>query len=152
MDGAADPSEGDASRAGGTEDALSATRAALAQAVHVVEAALALLRSELRLARSSAMRMVWLGLVLIFLGIGAWLATGAAIAAGIYQLTGNLFFGVGSVALANLIGLAWVLSLLRRCWRDLGLPRTRRMLGGMGQPSARSAASSAATSLWRSAV
>ena len=136
MDTAADPFEGHAARAGGNEDALAAARAALDQGVHVVEVAWALLRSELRLARTSARRMVWLGLVLIFLGIGAGLATGAALAAGIYQLTGNLFFGVGGVALANLIGVAWVLSRLRRCWRDLGLPRTRRMLGGMDRSSA----------------
>lgn len=112
---------------------LTAARAALDQAVRVAEAALGLLRAELRLARSSAMTMLWLGFALIFLGVGAWLATSAAIAAGIYQLTGNLFYGVGSVALINVIGVVWVVFAMRGCWRDLGLPRTRRMIGHLGQ-------------------
>lgn len=108
---------------------LVAARSALDQALRVAEAAFALLRAEFRLARSSAMLMVWLVFALIFLGVGAWLATSAAIAAGIYQLTGNAFYGIGSVALANMIGVAWVLLVMRNCWRDLTLPRTRRVLG-----------------------
>jgi hypothetical protein len=113
-------------------DAFSAAREALAQAVRVAEAALGLLRAELRLARSSALVLVWLGFALVFLGVGAWLATSAAIAAGIYQLTGNVFVGIGCVALANLIGVGVVLVAMRDCWRDLALPRTRRMLGRIG--------------------
>lgn len=118
------------------EDAFTAARAAFDQAVRVADAALALLRAELRLARSSALSMLGLAFALVFLGVGAWLATSAAIAAAIYQLTGNVFYGVGSVALANLIGVAWVLLAMRSCWRDLGLPRTRRMLGRIGQARA----------------
>ncbi len=87
-------------------DTFAAARAALDQALRVADAALALLRAELRLARSSAFTLIWLGFALVFLGVGAWLATSAAIAAGIYQLTGNIFYGVGSVALANLLGVA----------------------------------------------
>ena len=60
----------------------------------------------------------------------AWLATSAAIAAGIHQLTGNLFFGIGVVAVANLAGIAFVLYIMRRCWRDLSLPRTRKLITG----------------------
>jgi hypothetical protein len=114
-------------------DTFSAARAALDQAMRVAEAALSLLRAELRLARSSALMLVWLGFALVFLGVGAWLATSAAIAAGIYQLTGNVFYGVGSVALANIIGVVVVLLAMRGCWRDLGLPRTRRALLQLGR-------------------
>ncbi len=102
---------------------------ALEQCMRVAEAALGLLRAELRLARGSALALVWLAFALVFLGVGAWLATSAAIAAGVYELTGNLFYGIGAVALANLVGVALVLLAMRRCWRDLSMPRTRRLLG-----------------------
>ncbi|MEO5560004.1 MAG: hypothetical protein ABIO49_09130 [Dokdonella sp.] len=114
-------------------DGFAAARAAMDQAVRVVEAAFALLRAELRLARSSAFMLIWLGFALVFLGVGAWLATSAAIAAGIYQLTGNIFYGVGTVALANLVGVGIVLLAMRTCWRDLALPRTRRALLRIGR-------------------
>lgn len=113
-------------------DAFAAASGALEQAVRVAEAALALLRAELRLARSSALALVWLAFALVFLGVGAWLATSAAVAAGIYQLTGNLFYGIGAVALANVVGIVAVLIAMRGCWRDLALPRTRRVLGRLG--------------------
>lgn len=108
--------------------------AALEQAVRVAEAALGLLRAELRLARSSAFALIWLSFLLVFLGVGAWLATSAAVAAGIYELTGNLFYGIGSVALLNLAGIAWVLLAMRRCWGDLAMPRTRRLIEDMKEP------------------
>jgi len=111
---------------------IAAARDALEQAMRAVGAALALLRAELRLARSSAMMLVWLGFALVFLGVGAWLGASAAIAAGIYELTGSVFYGVGSVALANLAGVGIVLWMMRTCWRDLALPRTRRMLHRVG--------------------
>lgn len=114
-------------------DGFAAARAAMDQAVRVVEAAFKLLRAELRLARSSAFMLIWLGFALVFLGVGAWLATSAAIAAGIYQLTGNIFYGVGTVALANLVGVGIVLLAMRTCWRDLALPRTRRALLRIGR-------------------
>jgi len=113
-----------------------AARDAFEQAVHVAQAAFALLRAELSLARSSAMLLVWLSFLLVFLGVGAWLAASAAIAVGVYQLSGNLFLGIGSVALANLIGAAVVLLAMRSCWHDLGLPRTRRALTGIGEAGA----------------
>ena len=112
------------------ESTVDAARVALDQALRVANAALALLRAELRLARSSALMLVGLGFALVFLGVGAWLATSAAIAAAIYELTGNVFYGVGSVALINIIGVVAVLHAMRGCWRDLGMPRTRRMLRG----------------------
>jgi len=109
---------------------FSAAREALQGALRVAEASLALLRAELRLARSSALTLVWLAFALIFLGVGAWLATSAAIAAGIYLLSGNILVGIGAVALANLAGIAWVLHLMKRCWHDLSLPRTRQLIVG----------------------
>lgn len=130
--GAGDPHD-DRSALGRDVDAA---RGAMEQALRVAEAAFALLRAELRLARSSALLLVWLSFLLVFLGVGAWLATSAAIAVGVYQLSGNLFVGIGSVALANLAGIAIVLYAMRGCWRDLMLPRTRRMLGRLGQTQA----------------
>jgi hypothetical protein len=109
-------------------DTITVVKSAFDETLRVASAALALLRAELRLARSSAFALVWLSFALVFLGVGAWLATSAAIAAGIYQLTGNVFYGVGSVAFANIIGMLVVLLLMRGCWRDLALPRTRRAI------------------------
>lgn len=120
----------------GVEGDFNAARSTVEQAMRVTEAAWALLRAELRLARSSALLLIGLAFVLVLLGVGAWLATSAAIAAGIYQLTGNLFYGIGSVALANVTGIALVLFAMRRCWQDLGLPHTRRMLGQIGETRA----------------
>lgn len=97
-------------------------------ALRVAEAALTLVRAEFALARRSALGLVWLGFALVFFGVGAWLATSAAFAAGIYQITDNIFVGIGVVALLNLIGVVAVLALMRRNWRDLGFPRTRRMI------------------------
>jgi len=112
---------------------LAAARLALEQAVRVAEAALAVLRAELRLARSSALLLVALAAVLLVLGLGAWFALNAALAAGIYELTGHIVLGIGAAALANIAGIAAVLVAMRRCWRDLSLPRTRRLLGELGQ-------------------
>jgi hypothetical protein len=118
----------------GGEDTVAVVKSAIDQSLRLAGSALALLRAELRLARSSALVLVWLGFALVFLGVGAWLATSAAIAAGIYQLTGNVFYGVGSVALANILGIVVVLWLMRGCWRDLQLPRTRRVLADLRAP------------------
>jgi hypothetical protein len=126
---AADATGADASGPGdSSEDTIAIVKSAMDQTLRVASAALALLRAELRLARSSAFVLVWLGFALVFLGVGAWLATSAAIAAGIYQLTGNVFYGIGSVALANIAGVLVVLYAMRGCWRDLALPRTRRAI------------------------
>lgn len=120
--------------------AFSAVREAVFGALQVAEASLVLLRAELRLARSSALNLVWLGFALIFLGVGAWVATSAALAAGIYQLTGNIFVGIASVAVANGLGIVAVLVAMKRSWRDLGLPRTRELVLGMRQPPPAAAA------------
>ncbi|MEZ5461308.1 hypothetical protein [Dokdonella sp.] len=101
---------------------------ALRGALEVAEASLTLLRAELRLARSSALSIVWLGFALVFFGVGAWLATTFGLALAIHALSGSLLLGVGTVAAANLAGAAWVLHSMRRCWRDMSLPRTRALL------------------------
>ena len=116
------------------DDTIAVVKSAIDQSLRLASSALALLRAELRLARSSAFVLVWLSFALVFLGVGAWLATSAAIAAGIYQLTGNVFYGVGSVALANIAGMLAVLWLMRGCWRGLQLPRTRRVLADLRAP------------------
>lgn len=118
------------------ESLLASAREALLGAMQVAEAALALLRAELRLARSSALSLVWLGFALIFFGGSAWLAISASLAVAIYQLTGNPLAGAGMVALANLAAVAWVVLAMRRCWRDLGLPRTRALLASAQPDSA----------------
>ena len=122
---------GESARETGLQGTLDAAREALRGALAVAEASLALLRAELKLARSSALNLVWLAFLLVFLGVGAWLATSAAIAAGIYQLTGNAFIGIGFVALANIVGIVVVLRMMRRCWNDLSLPRTRELITGL---------------------
>ena len=116
------------------DDTIAVIKATIDESLRLAGAAWALLRAELRLARSSAFVLIWLGFALVFLGVGAWLATSAAIAAGIYQLTGNVFYGVGSVALANILGALAVLYLMRGCWRDLALPRTRRAIAEFREP------------------
>jgi hypothetical protein len=103
-------------------------RDAMESALRIAEASLALLRAELALAQRSAVRLLVLALVLIFFGVGAWLATSAAIAAGIYELTGNAFYGIGFVALCNIAGIAAVVIMMKRSLHDLTLPKTRELL------------------------
>jgi len=117
------------------DDTIALIKATIDESLRLAGAAWALLRAELRLARSSAFVLIWLGFALVFLGVGAWLATSAAIAAGIYQLTGNVFYGIGSVALANIAGALVVVHQMRGCWRDLALPRTRRAIAEFREPA-----------------
>ena len=124
---AADPDDS-APQGSPSESLVDSAMLALRGAMQVAEASLALLRAELRLARSSALTIVWLGFALVFFGVGAWLATSLGIALGIHALSGSFLLGVGAVAVANLVGVAWVLHSMRRCWRDLSLPRTRALL------------------------
>lgn len=126
------PGAGDASGPDPSgNDLIQTLRVAAEQALRVIAAAAALLRAEIAVARASAIALVWLSFALVFLGVGAWLATSAAIAAGVYELTGNVFYGVGSVALANIVGALAVMLAMRGCWRDLTLPRTRRALADL---------------------
>lgn len=115
-------------REAGSESLIERATEALRDALQVAEASLALLRAELRLARSSALAMIWLGFALVFFGVGAWMAISLAFALGIQMLTGSFLLGAAGVALLNLVGATWVLYSMRRCWRDLSLPRTRALL------------------------
>jgi hypothetical protein len=110
------------------DDTIALVRSAIDESLRVAGAALELLRAELSLARGSALALFWLCAAMVFFGVGAWLATSAAIAAGVYQLTGNLFYGIGSVALVNVVAIVVVLRAMRTCWRNLALPRTRRVI------------------------
>ncbi|MCK9538490.1 hypothetical protein [Dokdonella sp.] len=109
-------------------DSLVAARGAVVQAAQVATAAWGVLRAELRLAQASGSRVVVLGLVMLVLAASAWLAILATIAAGIYELTGSVFIGMGVVALANVLALVWIARVVKACARDLGLPQTRAVL------------------------
>jgi len=113
---------------------FAAARVTFERAIAAIDAAWTLLCAELRLARSSAIALAGFALLLVFLGVGAWLATSAAIAAGIYEWTGNIFYGIAAVALGNMIGATFALLAIRRCWRDMSLPRTRRVIGDITRP------------------
>ena len=113
--------------------AARAARDTAVQAARVASAAWGVLRAELRLAQTSAGRLVVFGLVGLVLVGSAWLAILATIAAGIYELTGSLLAGIGAVALANVAGVAWIVLLLRSCARDLALPHTRRILSELSE-------------------
>lgn len=121
--------------AAGAADPLTLIEAAVAETADLAKSAFALLGAEIRLARSSAIALFWLALALTVFGVGAWLAVGAAIAAGVFELTGSVFLGVAAVALINLAGIALTLRAMRTCWRDLALPRTRRALTTLGDGS-----------------
>ena len=90
---------------------------------------------ELSAALTALSKFARIGVQTGALCVGAWLATSAAIAAGIYQLTGNVFYGIGSVAIANIVGALIVVHQMRGCWRDLALPRTRRAIAEFREPS-----------------
>ena len=113
-------------------------RNAFVGAIRVAEASLALLRAELQVARRSAATIIWLAFALILLGATAWLCFTAAFAVGIFQLSGNLFLGIASVAAINIAGALWAIAGMRRCWRDLTLPHTRALIvsgpGSAGEP------------------
>lgn len=113
---------------------IAAARITFERAIAAIEAAWALLCAELQLARSSAIAIAGFAMLLVFFGVGAWLATSGAIAAGIYELTGNVFYGIAVVAIANIVGAALMLLAIRRCWRDVSLPRTRRAIGDIARP------------------
>ena len=117
---------------------IEAAGAALEGAMRVAEASLALLRAELRLARKSAMAIVWLGFLLIFLGASAWLSLTAAVAVGLYQLSGNPFLGIAAVAVANVSGVIAVVLAMRRRWHDLSLPHTRALMARDKTPTSAS--------------
>jgi hypothetical protein len=94
-----------------------------------------LLRAELRLARSSAAALVWLGLATLVLAMGAWAGLNVFLIAAIHAWSGSVLLGTGVVACANFAGALWSVAAMRRCLDDLRFPRTRRVLDrGMTLP------------------
>lgn len=134
----------DESRAPSSVDGmLDQARALFDAALDAFQSSLTLLRAELKLAKSSASLLLMLAAVLAVLAIGAWLALLALIAAGVHELVDNWFIGVGSVVVLNALGIVWVVIAMRRCLRDMTMPRTRHMLSGLRQ----SATSTEATTM-----
>lgn len=122
-------SEGDPAAPHTPEPSLvDVARTAFDGAIKVAEASLALLFAELQLAKRSATTIIWLAFALIFLGATAWLSFAGAIAVGVYQLSGNLFLGIATVAAINIAGVLWTIAGMRRCWRDLTFPHTRALI------------------------
>ena len=129
MQPAAEPQPEQTGTASPAEEAVDSIRDSMLAASAVAKAAFAVLLAEFHLARSSVLSLLLMGLMLVFLGTGAWLALSAAIAAGISQLSGNIFVGIGSVALLNLLGIGWILILMRRRLLYLSFPQTRQLIG-----------------------
>lgn len=122
----AQPEQPDATAS--VEAAVDAVRESMRAASAVAMAAFELLLAEFHLARSSVVSLLLMVLMLVFLGTGAWLALSAAVAAGISQLSGSIFVGIGSVALLNLFGVGWILILMRRRLLYLSFPQTRQLI------------------------
>ncbi len=99
--------------------------------VATAAASFALVRAEFHLARNSALFLLAMSGVLIVLAVGTWLGLLALVAAGIARLAGSWIVGIGAVVLLNSAGGVWVFAMARRAFRDMSMPRTRRMLSGM---------------------
>ncbi len=94
-----------------------------------------LLRAELRLARSSLVAIIWLAFATLVFAFGAWLGLNVLAFSVVHAWTGSVPLGAGAVLLANLGGAVWCVAILRRCLRDLALPRTRRMFDRDAYPA-----------------
>lgn len=99
--------------------------------IQTVLASLALVRAEFNLARNSALFLLAMCCVLVVLGVGTWLGLLALLAAGVARLSGSWFIGIASVVLVNSLGGVWVFFMIRRAFRDMSMPRTRRLIAGM---------------------
>lgn len=105
-------------------------------ALATFQSSLELFKAEFRLAKSSASTLLMMMAVAAVLAISMWLALLALVAAGVYELTGNWFLGIGVVVLLAAAGIAWSVVVIKRCLRDMAMPRTRRMLSGQSaEPS-----------------
>lgn len=100
-------------------------------AMEIVTASMALVRAEFHLARNSALFLLAMSGVLIVLAVGTWLGLLALVAAGVARLADSWFVGIGAVVILNSAGGVWVFQMIRRAFRDMGMPRTRRMIAGM---------------------
>ncbi len=124
-------------RDGPPGDALELAKHSLECAIQAVVATGNLLRAELKLAGASALALAGLGFMLIVLAFGAWLGINAVIVAAVFAWSGSVLLGSAVVFIANAAGAVVVVASMKRCWRDIGLPRTRRLLSR--QPSDRDA-------------
>lgn len=106
----------------------------VARVLELARAMLGLLAAELRLARHSALALLWLAAALLVLAFGALFSVNALLATLIYRLSGDPLIGVGSVVVVNVGGLVAVVHAMRRRAGDLTLPRTRRMLARRPSP------------------
>ncbi|MEO6076862.1 MAG: hypothetical protein ABIP56_08670 [Dokdonella sp.] len=110
---------------------LDHARELFSAAVETFTASLALVRAEFHLARNSALFLFAMSCVLIVLGVGTWLGLLALLAAGVARLAGSWSIGIATVVLVNSIGGVWVFFMIRRSFRDMSMPRTRRLIAGM---------------------
>ncbi len=118
-------------RIGGGDDVFDQARELFHAAMEIVTASFALVRAEFHLARNSALFLLAMSCVLVVLGVGTWLGLLALLAAGVARLAGSWSVGIASVVLINSIGGVWVFFMIRRAFRDMSMPRTRRMIAGM---------------------
>lgn len=100
-------------------------------AAETLIASLALVRAEFHLARNSALFLFAYSCVLIVMGVGTWLGLLALIAAGVARISGSWFIGIGVVVVVNTAGCIWMFFMIRRSFRDMSMPRTRRLIAGM---------------------
>ena len=110
---------------------LDHARELFSAAVETFTASLSLVRAEFHLARNSALFLFAMSCVLIVLGVGTWLGLLALLAAGVARLAGSWSIGIATVVLVNSIGGVWVFFMIRRSFRDMSMPRTRRLIAGM---------------------
>ena len=122
---------GDNERSEHDDGVLDQARALFQAALETVSASLALVRSEFHLARNSALFLVAMSCVLVVLAVGTWLGILALVASTFARLTHSWMAGIFGVVLLNSIAAVWVFTMIRRAFRDMGMPRTRRMLAGM---------------------
>ncbi len=110
---------------------LDSARELFSATVETFIASLALVRAEFHLARNSALFLFAMSCVLIVLGVGTWLGLLALVAAGVARLAGSWSVGIATVVVVNSIGGVWVFFMIRRSFRDMSMPRTRRLIAGM---------------------
>lgn len=130
------PESDDSSRDVTEVSVLEQARALFEAALATFQSSLDLFKAEFRLAKRSASTLLMMAAIAVVLAISAWLALLALIAAGVYELTGNWFFGIGTVVVLTAAGIVWVVVVIKRCLRDVAMPRTRRMLSGQSAASA----------------
>jgi hypothetical protein len=92
------------------DDTIAVLKATVDESLRIAGAAWGLVRGELSRPRSRAVVLIWLGF-------------------------GQVIHGVGSIALANILGALVVVHQMRGCWRDLALPRTRRAIAEFREPA-----------------